>query len=324
MWLILLGPVLMALLMGRATQESDVKRPGVAVFAPPESGLARVLSASELLQVRTVSSAEEGERLLQSRQVAVYLSIPSGFDEQLLNGEVPRLDLSVDATRPTQVALAREALRSALRDQAGQELPADVRVVKATRALLGSQISLWIVFGLMSALTISASSMVEEKEAGTLQQILTTPVPFILVILGKVLVGATLAVLSAGLVLALNSPSHEFSWISVGLLIVTGAVVFSSMGTLLGLFVDGVTAASAWSGLLFVLLFLPCTLGEISQTMSRLAVWSPAYHLHDGLQRALLVGATPGQLGLPLAVLGGTWLGTALLGAASLRIRASS
>ncbi|CAN0491298.1 unnamed protein product, partial [Phaeothamnion confervicola] len=179
-------------------------------------------------------------------------------------------------------------------------------------------LSLWVLFAVISSLAVSASSMVEEKEAGTLQQILMTPATLPQVILGKVAAGSVLAGISALLVLAWSAPKGA-SWSSLLLLLIVGVVAFSSTGTLVGLLAEGATAANAWTGLLFLALFVPVSLAETSRLMSEIAVLTPAYYLYDGLQRSLVSGAPPAGVALHLGVL--CLFTVVIVGASSRRLR---
>ncbi|MEW6278962.1 MAG: ABC transporter permease, partial [Candidatus Eremiobacterota bacterium] len=123
----LFGPVLLSMFMARSFAGVDVRRPEVAVFDPGNSGLVRALTASDLIRVARVDSREQGVSRVRQGRVPACLSVPPTFDEELEQDRFPRLDLTVDETYRGQVALIREALRGALRQQAGQEIPADIR-----------------------------------------------------------------------------------------------------------------------------------------------------------------------------------------------------
>ena len=303
--LVLLTPVLLSWVFARTARSEDFRKPIALVVEAAPSGLVRVLKVSEAVIVREVPDRAQAEALLRNREGNAILEIPAGFDEQLAAQAFPQLQLHLDESAPTQVAVLREALRAALREQSGQELPADIRVSFEGRRKEGAKmkfLSLWLLFALVSSLAVSASSMLEEKEAGTLQQILLSPASLSQVILGKVAAGSLLAGASALFVLLLNAPTGA-SWSSLALLLLTGVVAFSSLGTLVGILAEGATATNAWTGLLFLALFVPVSLAETSQTMSAVAHWSPAFYLYDGLHQGLVGGSTVNGLAQQIGVL---------------------
>ena len=301
--LILLTPVALAWILGRTARPNDLRKIVFAVTAPPDCGLVRVMQSKDGFELLEVAEGE-GPKLVERREVVAHLIVPEGFDDDLQRNKNPQLTLLTDEAFPTQVTVLRETLRSAVRDQAGQEIPADIRMTIHGRKV-GAELqtlSLMVLFAVIASLAVSASSMTEEKEAGTLQQILMTPATLPQVILGKVAAGSVLAGTSALLVLVLNAPK-DASWSGLLVLLAVGVVAFSSVGALVGILAEGATAANAWAGLLFLALFVPVSLAETSRTMSSIVVWSPAYYLHDGFQRSLAGGATLVGLAPHLGVL---------------------
>ena len=319
--LILVTPVALSAVLNRTTHRDDLRKVKLAIHAPQDSGLRRNLELSETVYLIDVAGDDDGRALVQQRQANAYLDVPEGFDKQLQGKEYPRLNVLVDEAFPTQKELLRATLRHATSLEAGQDLAADIRTTPVGNAVVGASVnllSLWILFAVISSLAVSASSMVEEKEAGTLQQILVTPATLPQVILGKVGAGSVLAGVSALIVFAWNAPEGA-SWGSVILLLGTGVVAFSSAGTLVGLLAEGAAAANAWTGVIFLGLFVPVSLAETSRWMRSIAVFSPSYYLYDGLQQSLVAGVPPSGLLLQLGVLG--LFTVVVVGASSYKLR---
>ena len=286
----LVVPILLATMLHKVQNPDDVRRPQVAVFASNDSGMCRSLELSDALKVVRVRSYPEGMERLDSRKAVVLINCSEDFDEQLLKGSFPEVHLTVDPSRPIQVEIVRGELRNTLREQAGQKLSADI-TVEGYKSKHGSfqesWVAAWILFTTLTALSISASSMGEEKEAGTLQQIIQSPATTSQILIGKAVVGSALATISAALIFVLNA-SPSASWLNAILLVSLGTTAFSLLGVAIGLLAEGPTAINSWTGLVFIGLFVPAALAETSQTMSRIAVWSPAFYFQDGLLKSLL------------------------------------
>ncbi len=286
--------------MQRTADRQDFKKIAIAVVSPTDSGLLRTLASHELLQVDHVSQ-EEALASLRAQKVVAILQVPSGFETEIQAGSFPVLHLDLDDSKATSVSLLREIIRSGCRDLASQEFPADIRVThqphsqgpQAQRARLGG---LWMLMGCLSALTLAASSLSEEKEGGCLRQMLLTPASKAQLLGSKIAASATLAAISGLLVLQfshLQSPN----WVGASALLILGALSFASLGALIGAQTSGSVSSNAWSGALFLVLILPVTLRETSLTMSTLSLFSPAYYLQEGITHALL--GTDGSAGFP-------------------------
>lgn len=301
----LIGPVVLSFMMARSLGTADLRRPLLEVYDPGQSGLVRVLAGSELIRIEKVASWEEGRQLVVKGRAPALLGVPADFDRELEQDRFPRLDLAVDESYRGQVAVVREAIRAALREQAGQEIPADVRVDKVrefTGAPRKTLLPIWVVFTALGALMVTASTLVEEKEKRTLSAILAAPVELWEVLAGKVLAGVSLAALASILVLALNQ-GFSGAWMVQLLLVTLGCVVFAVIGTLVGLSVRSQAAANAVLSGLYLLLFVPVALADVSQVMFQLARWLPTYYLQTALNQTILGGAGWAQVGLALQVL---------------------
>ncbi len=314
--LILVGPVLLSVLFNRAFSDRDLRLPEVALHGPESGGFVRILKTTELVKIRLVASLAEGRELVRAGQVPVAISVGESFDEELLADAFPRLELVVDESAHTDVALVRQALRSALREQAGQEIPADIRVEKIgenpkPKAAL---LPLWVVFTALSGLMVTSSSLIEEKDSGTLAQVLTAPVSMVEVVVGKVGVGFALASLAAFLVLILNGVPLGPRLLS---LTCAGCLAFASLGVLVGVSSAGQTAANAATSALFLVLFIPVALANFSKTMDQVAAFSPAFYLHRGVADG--VAGQAGSWLLDLTVLLAVFIIVCLLGSFLLR-----
>lgn len=303
--LVLLGPVVLSVFFARSFSGDDVRRPSLALYDPSGSGLARALRSSEFFRLWPVDSWQEGRDLVLHGKVAAALAIPQGFDARLREQRFPRLDLAVDETAKGQVEFIREGLRAVLRQQAGQEMPADICVEKIrefTGGVRQALLPIWVVFTCLGGSLVTCSSLGEEREKGTLSAILAAPVRIGEVLAGKTAAGALLALTSAGLVLALNE-GWRGNLPALAAMLTAGCVVFAGLGTVLGLSLPSASAAGAASSLVYLVLFVPVGLADLSLTMQAVARWNPAWYLYDGITRALLARASAAELAPQFGVL---------------------
>lgn len=285
--LVLVGPVLLSVFFSRAFGDKDLRRPLVAVHQSGDSKLIRILRRADTVRVEPHEDWASARRAVEEGKAAVALGLPPDFDAQLEKDSFPRLNLLVDAVKTGPVAVARQSLRAALAEMVGHEVPADVRVEKVRSLGLErgrTMLPTWVIFAALSGLMITSSSLVEEKESGSLAQVLTAPVSMVEVVMGKVGAGWLLASLASLLILALNRVS-----ISLGVtsLILIGCLAFSAIGVLIGLVARGMSAANAATSAVFMIIFIPVALADFSQLMHRLAVASPAFYLQRGVTHAM-------------------------------------
>jgi ABC-2 type transport system permease protein len=152
--------------------------------------------------VRDTGSEAEAQRLIERGEVQFVLSIPEQFSRRLLRGEHPALLLSADATDPaaTSGALAAFRLlaeRALDRDLGGslQHLrrgapplevivhprynPEGITRYNIVPGLMGVVLTMTLVI-------ITALAMTRERERGTMENLLSTPVRPLEVMLGKI------------------------------------------------------------------------------------------------------------------------------------------
>jgi ABC-2 type transport system permease protein len=317
--IVLLSPLLLALLMQTMTRRNDVKAIPVAVVGPAESGFFRVLEGHPSLRVERCLRLDQARQLLESRQAVLCVEVGADFDERLTQGRRPDLKIWSDRSRPTQTLLAREYLRGCLRQQLGTDsIPVHFQVAEAG---VGRPQDFWfasaVVLASMSAMVLSAANLVEEKEAGTLQQMLLSPASPTELWVGKLAVSSALGTVAAMSVVALRGPSLAAFWGAFGLTAVA-SFVFAALGGVIGLLAKGPAAASSWTGICFIAFFAPASLSETSQALSRWAQASPAFYLYDGLQRTVLgqESATSQVVNFTVLITLGallTWVGARLL-----------
>jgi len=200
-------PVIQLVLFGFAIN-TDPKALPTAVLAADNSVFARsfvraVENSGYFRVVRQVSSEHEAERALAVGEVQFVLTIPENFSRKLVRGERPVLLLEADAADPAatsnaltalvqlnQTALARDLAGSLAPLQNGSP-PFEVRVHRRYNPEGVTQYN--IVPGLigvvltMTMIMMTALAMTRERERGTMENLLATPVRPGEVMAGKII-----------------------------------------------------------------------------------------------------------------------------------------
>ncbi|HET9664381.1 MAG TPA: ABC transporter permease [Burkholderiales bacterium] len=199
-------PILQLILFGFAIN-ADPKALPTAVLIADNSIFARsFVSALEhsgyFRIVRNLSTAADAERALAEGEVQFVLTIPEGFSRKLVRGERPVLLVEADATDPAATSNALAALLTLNQTALNRDLqgglahlqnappPFEVRVHRRYNPENVTQYN--IVPGLigtiltMTMVMMTALAMTRERERGTMENLLATPVRPIEVMAGKI------------------------------------------------------------------------------------------------------------------------------------------
>jgi ABC-2 type transport system permease protein len=200
-------PLMQLILFGFAINSNPQFLP-LAVLSNDQSEFSRTmvsaLQNSQYYRVKRVISHEwEAKRLLDRGEVLFVLTIPQDFGRLLARGERPVALMEADASDPTATGFALSALdvlfsQSLNRDLIGPLLPlraapgpVDVRVHRQFNPEIQTKYN--IVPGLMGVVLtmtmviITSLAITRERERGTMENLLCTPVRPVEVMAGKIL-----------------------------------------------------------------------------------------------------------------------------------------
>ena len=200
-------PIMQLLLFGYAIN-SDPKSLPTLIEMNDSSPIARsVLSGMETSEyfrfVGVVTGPDEGERALRDATANFVVVIPPNFERDIIRGLGPEILISADASDPTAVASAMGALSGIVNRAIADTLTGPLRqtasvpppfsVVLHRQFNPEGKTSTNIVPGLlaiilsMTMVLITAVAIVRERERGTMETLIATPVRPLEVMLGKIL-----------------------------------------------------------------------------------------------------------------------------------------
>jgi ABC-2 type transport system permease protein len=214
-------PMLQLILFGFAINMNPQNLP-TAVFAADHSVFARTLvwamrNSGYFAIVRVARNEEEIRSLLQLGQVQFVVHIPEDFSRQLLRGERPALLLEADASDPAATGYALSALSSLVATAFDRDLkgplrrlqagpgPVDLRIHRHYNPEIITQYN--VVPGLlgvvltMTMVIITALAITRERERGTMENLLSTPVRPGEVMIGKLIPYIVVGYVQVGLIL---------------------------------------------------------------------------------------------------------------------------
>jgi ABC-2 type transport system permease protein len=215
-------PILQLILFGYAIN-TDPKGLPTAVVSADSGPLARTLSAAlqntGYFRVVHVGTSERvAEALVEEGEVQFMFVIPDDFTQRVLRGERPAVLVSVDATDPSASGNAIAALATV----AGQALAPDLKgplaslntgappfELRVHRRYNPEGLSRYnIVPGLigtiltMTMVMLTGLAMTRERERGTMENLLATPVRPFEVMVGKIAPYVVIGYIQLGVILA--------------------------------------------------------------------------------------------------------------------------
>ena len=218
----MVGVPLMQLMLFGFAINSDPKHLPAAIRAADQGPFARTfvsaLKHSDYFTlVREAATEAEANRLLQLGEVQFVINIPEDFSRRLLRGERPAVLIEADAAAPAATGPAISAVRAIADTVLDRDLTGPLARLRARPAPVDFAIHAHynpenitqynVVPGLMGVVltmtmvVITALAITRERERGTMENLLATPVRPIEVMVGKILPYITVGYIQVTLIL---------------------------------------------------------------------------------------------------------------------------
>jgi ABC-2 type transport system permease protein len=258
--LLLVAPFLMIIIFGYVvtTDVKDIKVAMVDQSMTRESRmLMHALDANRIFRVtHYLESTEKMEELLLKRKVHIAVKVPPDFSEKITKGDSAAVQILADGSM-SNIAATRVAYVSMALNELNQELMRDIYKREIKYGHIDARIRTWynpnldsknffvpaiVAFLIMLvSLLFTSLAIIREKEAGTIEQLIVTPMRPFELILGKTIPYIIIALGQMVMVII-----FAVFWFSIPLkgsvlLLFAGVFVFlvSTMGV--GLFISAIS-----------------------------------------------------------------------------------
>jgi ABC-2 type transport system permease protein len=268
--IIIIAPIAQLLVLGYAAN-MDVKDVPMAVYDQDRSAESRSLveafaASGSFVPGQALDSLAAVDSALSSGTAEIAVVVPPGFGADLRGRGTPSLQILVDGSRANTAAVALAYASSVANDFSQRFSPGSVRLVlpveARTRAWYNPELKSRVfmlpgVFALLLmvfTIILTSLAIVKEKESGTLEQLIVTPLRKAELIVGKLapFVMISLVIIS----LALAACALFFGVTPRGsvplLFCLSLALVFSTLG--IGLFVSTI-ARTQQQAMMFSIFF---------------------------------------------------------------------
>jgi len=331
------APIIQLILFGYAVN-TDVRDVATALVDHDHTAESRALveslTASGYFEV--VISSDRAADLgaaLDRGHARVALQIPAGYSADLKAGRSPVVQLLVDGTNSNTATVAQGYAAKIVQQrgaqvalESGRALPQAVEL--RSRAWFNPDLDSQVynvpavigVIVLLMSLLLTALSVVREREVGTLEQLLVSPLSATELMLGKTLPVAGIAMMQMGLVTTV-----ALLWFDIPLrgsvpALLFAAALFILTGLSFGLFISTISATQQEAFLSMFLFLLPAIIlsgflypiDTMPEVFQQLTLINPLRHFLEIVRSIFLKGSGIRELWPQFLILTGM-AGTGLL-----------
>lgn len=295
--------------------------PRLGIVDHGDSAVTAAVTDMDGITVTLFDDEAELRDRVEANDVDAGIVLPDGFDAAVRAGAQPELMFWVggESLAVNRIILSVTAI-DLVRDVEGDVAPVVVEVVSlGDEALPVSTrlIPVIVFFALvMAGLFLPGSSLVEEKEHGTLTALLVTPVRTGEVLLAKWLLGVLLASVMAVATLALNR-AVAGNWLAVLAVVLVAAALASTIGLLVGVGAKDSAVMFAIVKGMGLFLFAPALFYMFPDWPQWIAMLFPLYWIIEPIWQVSVMGEALSSVGRELGV---ALALTAALGAAAVAL----
>ncbi|MFM0629069.1 ABC transporter permease [Paraburkholderia xenovorans] len=270
-------PIIQLALFGFAIN-TDPKHLPTAVIIHDQSEFSRSFVAAMTNSayfdiVEILPDEEAGRRALAQGKVQFVLNVPVDFSRKLLRGEHPSLLVEADATDPTATNTAVSALPKLVQPVANKDLTGPLAHLNGAQNAFDVQVhNLYnpegvtqynVVPGLMGVILtmtlvmMTGLAVTRERERGTMENLLATPVLPIEVMTGKIVPYVVIGLIQASIILAATRYVFHVPFVGSALAIYLSALLFIAANLTVGITLSSLAQNQLQAMQLTVFYFLP-------------------------------------------------------------------
>jgi ABC-2 type transport system permease protein len=280
---LLFGPPLLQLILFGYAVNLDVENARTAWMdmdhTPESRDLLADFQGSRYFQI-TAAPRDDGEiqRLLDQGKVQAVVRVLPGFSRDIKRGAAAPVQILVDGTNSNTAAIVSSYATQIVADYAGRLSAGTVRPMRPAGVMpaLTAQYRVWfnpdlrsrvyfvpgVIVNIIALVTVmlTAMSIVREKEIGTMEQLMVTPVRPLELIMGKLLPFAVVGILQVILVIGAALLIFQIP-VRGNILLLFGCTVLFLLSTLgVGLFISTISQTQQQAMMSSFFFFMPAML----------------------------------------------------------------
>lgn len=318
--LLLIMPVIIQTALFPFAATLEVSNASLAVFNE-DQGMAsvemmqRFAASGAFTRVMPVWTLEQLDEAIGTREALLAVRIPEDFSRKLATGEASPVQVILDGRRSNSSQIASGYLQSVLDDYlkdrakaAGRVLPSEVIVrnwfvpnLEYTHFILPSLVAIITTIG---SLIVTALSVAREREQGTFEQVLVSPLSPEMIMIGKAVPAIAVGFFQATLILLAAVFIFDVSFRG-SLALLYGGMFFYALALVgVGLFISSIskTQQQAFLGA-FVFMVPAVLLSGYTAPVENMPMWlqhltwaNPVRHFVEVVKGVFLKDASPARV----------------------------
>lgn len=270
MMILFLTPIILVLLFSYAIS-TEIRNVNVAILMPDADPMVQKLGSSidasaYFNVVDYISDPGEIAPMMRTGSVDAVLAFNDGFGSNMLSSDGNQIDIVVDASNPNNATSEVMYLSGIIRDwmmsmgasQEGGHLSGNVRMLYNPQ--LNSSYNfvpgiLGLILMLICALMTSVS-IVREKETGTMEVLLVSPVKPLTIIMAKMIPYLTMGILDLAIILLMSKFVLGLPMEGSLFWIIVSSLVYIVLGLSIGLLVSTIVETQVVASLVTAIMFL--------------------------------------------------------------------
>ncbi len=281
-------------------------QPRLGIVDEGSSAITAQVEGMDGIDLTLLEDTEELRTQVEANDLDAGLILPAGFDAAVKAGDKPDLQFFIggESLASNRIILSVTAIDLVRELEGGSALVA-VDVVDFGEAGLPISVRLVpvIVFYalVMAGIFVPGSSLVEEKENGTLMAMLVTPVKSSNVLAAKWILGTVFAAVMAFVTLGLNQALGA-NWLDVFVVVLIAGALSSMIGVTIGVFAKDSTVLFATVKGLGIFLFAPTIFYIFPDWPQWIAKIFPLYWIIEPIWQVSIMGESISSVWLELTV----------------------
>ncbi|MEK7819453.1 MAG: ABC transporter permease [Bacteroidota bacterium] len=271
--IIFIAPILQLTLFGFAAS-LDVKNISIVLLDYDNSKVSREIiskiSNSGYFNIEYVTqNYKEIGNYLDEGKASVGVIIPNGFEKKLLRNESSTLQLLIDGSEGNTAAIAQSYIQQIINQYSIELLSS--KIGKISRSSITAEIRVWynpalksrnfivpgvlVILLMLTTMSLTSMAIVKEREIGTLEQLMVTPIKPTELMIGKILPYVLIGLINITVVLLVINFGFgiEIKGSIFLFYILTGIFLLNSLG--LGLLISTI-AKTQQEALMFGMMFI--------------------------------------------------------------------
>jgi ABC-2 type transport system permease protein len=304
---LLIGPPLVQLFVFSYAATFDLNHVPIAVLnedpGPSSRAILARLGGSDTFRVvARIDHDSQIEPVIDNQRALLVLRFPSDFSRNLSAGRPAEVQVNVDGRNSNSAILALSYLRTVIADFNRAWTTEHGGAVEPSRLLIRAWynenlVSRWFIIpGIVGLLTlvvtllVTALSVAREREAGTFDQLLVTPLRPIEILLGKTIPGVIIGLVQASVIILVIIHGFHVPFRGSPVALYLGILLFLLSSVGVGLMISSI-AVTQQQGMLgaFLFLFPAAVLSGFSTPIANMPLFLQRITLINPLRYFLII-----------------------------------